>query len=112
MIGTDIVQHLSSVCSLGENKVVEETMIVNFSKEDVWNIIKDETIVYTQIPFIYQDYFDFESDSQHLLSMEIEKSRVIGSDTYFEGYYPFYRQRDFNRFKELLSDVVSNEIMC
>lgn len=78
-------------------------MIVHFSKVIVENIINDESTVYAQIPFINNSYFDFEDETNHLLTLEIDKEKAIEDDFYYEGFYPFYRHRDLDTFKKLLS---------
>ncbi|MEK5209185.1 hypothetical protein [Psychrobacillus sp. FSL H8-0510] len=77
-------------------------MIIHFVKTDIEKIIEGENIAYAQIPFIYGNYFDFESDTEHLLTIEVANEMVINSDAYYEGYYRFYCHRDLEKFKNLL----------
>lgn len=74
-------------------------MIINFYKVDVEKIIKNELLVYCQIPIVPYSSYDFDCDIiDHLVSMEVDKENVVG------GYYPFNRLRDLETFENLLEN--------
>lgn len=81
-------------------------MIVHFYKVDVENVINNEFMVYAQIPFVKHNYFDFDSETDHLITLEVDKEKAI-SEFYYEGYYPFYRHKDLDTFQKLLLELDS-----
>lgn len=77
-------------------------MIVNFSKTAVKEVVENEDLFFAQLPIIRMGYFDIESDMSHIVSVEVDESKVVGSNFYYGRHYLYYREEDRELFKGLL----------
>lgn len=75
-------------------------MKVHFETSAIERIINRD-MEYAQIEFIKNCYFDFPSDHEHLITLEVNENSVEDI-SYYLGYYKYYRVRDYNRFKQLV----------
>ena len=77
-------------------------MLAHFDKNEVEKVIENESIIFAQIPFLRRGYYDFRHEAGHLLTLEVDESKVVDSIYYYEGFYPFYRHKDLDTFKKLV----------
>lgn len=82
-------------------------MIVHVYKTDVEQVVSQTETIYAQLPLVPFSVYDldydadYEQETNHLVSLEIDKERAKVEGFYGGGYYPFYRPRDLALFTQL-----------